>query len=466
MLTIFNLATSVFVPLILGYLLVETLCKYHLPAAFKLGIGFGLGIGAVTFWMLCLDILNLSFSRWNISLPLIILSLILLVYIIKFQKFKNKPPLFSKYKSILKEEPNYFQLMIVLTLLMYIFLNVFYVYWRALIFPVYCWDEISTIAFKAKLFFYEKSIPELNLLPHQSYPLLVPLTESWIAFNLGHWHDILIKLFFPLYFSFYIIIHYYFILLHTNQKGAIWGVALLLSSNFLIFHATIAYRDLMLMYYTCSVIMLLLFWNRTRCVSFLFISSLLAGFATFTKLEGTAYFLIFLIILLVIEIKNRSFGIKDKLKNILIFTIPGFIIAITFHIYKIAHNALKDGQGHIDKTHFEISLDKIKLIPQVLSSFFENLFLSGNWNILWGALLLSLIFSLKKRQSFETYILFISLFLFFSLYACTAIFSSNFIWIAGDLNLTTLSRLILHFFPLAVILIILLNHSLLTKQDQ
>lgn len=462
---ILNILISIILPLILGYLILSSLCIYQLPTAFKVSIGFGLGLGILTLWMLCLDIFGITFSRAAISMPLLFISCVLFYYTSKRKKVKLKLPQVLKNNTVFVQELGLLQFIIVLILLIYIFLNVFYVYWRALTFPVYCWDEISTIAFKAKIFFYERSIPDLNLLPHQSYPLLVPLVESWIAFNLGHWNDVFIKLFFPLIFSAYIIIHYYFILLYTNQKWAIWGVALLLSSNFFIFHATIAYRDFILMYYTCSTIMLLLLWFRTKCASFLFIASLFAGFSTFTKLEGTAYLLIFLIILLIILFKDRVSRLNDKLRYFLIFSIPSFTIAISFHIYKILHNAMKDGQGHIDKTHFEVSFDKIKLIPQVLSSYIEDLFFSGNWNILWGALIISLILSIKKRQSFETHLILFSLILFFGLYACTAIFSSNFIWIAGELNITTLSRLILHFFPLAVILIIFINYSLMNDSD-
>ncbi|MGE0269148.1 MAG: hypothetical protein AB7S78_11920 [Candidatus Omnitrophota bacterium] len=383
----------------------------------------------------------------------------------KSKKNKEKPLLFNQETPITNQLSDFFQITIMGILITYILLNIFYVYWRALTFPVYCWDEISTIAFKAKVFFHEKSIPELNLLPHQSYPLLTPLVESWTAFNLGYWNDSLIKIIFPLIFSAYLCTHYYFLCLNTNRRWAIWGVALLLSSNFFLFHATIAYRDFILMYYTCSAIILLLFWRQTRCNSFLFLSSLFSGFATFTKLEGTAYMLIFLIIFLIIEVKNQTIKATRRIKNALIFTIPSLSLASLFHLYKIFHNAEKDGLGHIDKTHFEVSFDKASLTPQILSSFSENLFLSGNWNLLWGALLITLLLSLRRPKTFESNILLTSLFLFFGLHTCVAAFSSNFIWIAGELNTTTLSRLILHFFPLAVLAIILINFSLLKDSD-
>jgi len=47
--------------------------------------------------------------------------------------------------------------------------------------------------------------------------------------------------------------------------------------------------------------------------------------------------------------------------------------------------------------------------------------------------------------------------MFLGLYMAVALFTTNYAWIAGEQSHTTLSRLILHFYPLAVWLIVLLN---------
>ncbi|MBP9854109.1 MAG: hypothetical protein KBD53_04495 [Candidatus Omnitrophica bacterium] len=461
MITICNILASLLIPLLLGYLTFSAVYRHPLPIAFKLAVSFGLGFGLLTFSMLCLDILHIPFSRASISLPLLFLSFFLFLIILSMdKKIKKEKNIFFKVETS-AQNLNILTKMILTALVIYILFNIFFVFLRTWSIPVSTWDALATIAFKAKIFFYEQSIPDLNLLPHRSYPLLVSLAESWIAFNLGFWDDTLIQIIFPLAFLSYLCIHYYFLKFFTDGKWALGGVALLLSSNFFLYHATLSYRDFFLMYYACSTILLLLFWHHTRHTSFLFLASLFMAFASFTKLEGTAFILIFLTVFFILMSRMSS---TSRLKHFSIFVIPTFIISGTFYAYKIYYHSIKDGEGIGDKTNFQFMFSKILLIPEVLVSYRDNLLFTGNWNLLWGALIFSLLLSVKIKKSFETNILLWSIFLFFGLYTCTAIFSSNFIWIAGEQNSAGLSRLILHFFPLCVLSIVLINFSLFNSR--
>ncbi|MBN1870702.1 MAG: hypothetical protein JW847_09020 [Candidatus Omnitrophica bacterium] len=324
--------------------------------------------------------------------------------------------------------------------------------------PVSSWDAVASVAFKAKIFYFEKIPPPLDLLPHKSYPLFTPFMESWVAFNLGQWDDVLIKIIFPCAFLSYLVIHYKFLSHFTNRSWGLLGSVMLLSSNLFIIHATDSYRDFFLMYYNCITIMLLLFFNKNQISAFLVLAGLFAGFATFTKLEGTAFLGIYLVLLAVILIQQNNSSGKEKLKNAAKFCIPGIGICAVFHIYKIWNHILKEGQGNIDKTGLELTWQKFGLIPQIIAKFLQDLFLSGNWNIVWILAFLSLVQFTRKRKAFEAKIIFFSLLLFFGLYIAVAVLTTNYIWIAGVQSSTTLSRLILHFFPLSVLLIILLNY--------
>ena len=50
--------------------------------------------------------------------------------------------------------------------------SIFYIFWKSINEPIYSWDALATVALKAKIFFFEKHLPPLHLLPHPTYPFL------------------------------------------------------------------------------------------------------------------------------------------------------------------------------------------------------------------------------------------------------------------------------------------------------
>jgi len=235
---------------------------------------------------------------------------------------------------------------------------------------------------------------------------------------------------------------------------------------FFIYHATISYRDFFMMYFNCITIMLLIYWSQNKENSFLILAALFAGFATFTKLEGTAFLGIYSVLFCVINFPSRIFTFKDKLINSAKFFLPSFGICLTYYIYKMWHNVLIEGGGINDKTKLDFTWEKLSLIPEILESFFQNLMFSGNWNIIWLVALLSLIQLRGKRRNTEGMLILLSLLLFFGLYFFVALLTVNYAWIAGVKSTTTLSRLILHFYPLSVLLIVLLNYSVFSVEGK
>lgn len=212
--------------------------------------------------------------------------------------------------------------------------------------------------------------------------------------------------------------------------------------------------------------MLLLFWNQNKASPFLILAALFAGFATFTKLEGTAFLGIYLALFCVINFPSKILTMKEKLINCARFFLPSLGICLTYHIYKLWHNVLKEGTGTQDKTGLDFTWEKLTFVPQILESFFRNMMFSGNWSIIWLIAILSLIQLREKRRSGEGKLILLSLLLFFGLYFFVALFTANYVWIAGAKSVTTLSRLILHFYPLSVLLIILLNYPVFLAEEK
>lgn len=461
--TIIGLAASLFIPTITGAALLALLfCRAPLPLPLHCALSYGLGLGALAVWMLMLGMMKLKFSLWTIGLPLLLLSCA--AFILQLFRREKRP---AGKQTLLQEGvcanpagPALFSILnfaFCLLLLFYIAHNLLYAFWRAMNVPINEWDAVSTVAFKAKIFFYEQSLPDLNLLPHKTYPLFVPFAQTWIALNLGYWSDQFIKIIFPCALLSFLIIYYYFLAAWTNRRWALLGCAILLSANFFVYHATLSYSDFFLMYFNSIAVILLLEWHRIRNHALLILAGLFAGLATFTKLEGTSFLLIYLILLAAMNFFQAQANPGKKTASLLGFALPSVGIGAVFHVYKFLNHVGEEGAGIVNKTGIDFSAAKIQLIPEMMQSFTNDLFYSGNWNIVWLIAVLSCVQIAGKWKDSLVRCTLLSIILFFGLYAGVALLTVNYVWIAGEFHATALSRLFLHFYPLAVVGIVLLN---------
>ena len=451
-----NLFISIFLPWSAGYFLILFLFRDRpLPILPSIAFAYGLGMGILTQWMLVLGVCGIKYNLVSIGIPLATFTLVSSLFFLR-NKHKSVTP---KINSTPKTEKLDF---VSICLLLYIAYYVYYVFWRALNVPTHNWDAIATIAFKAKVFFYERSLAQLQNLPHSSYPLHVPFVQTWIALNLGEWNDQLIKVIFPFTFLSYLITHYYFLKVYTNRRWALAGVALVISSNLFTFHATIGYQDFSMLYYNCTTIMLLILWNTKRHNAFLVLASLFAGFATFVKLEGTGYLILLLLIVIFDLAKINFYSLKQKGYVFLKFVLPSGTICLFYHICKfflIYQFSTKNCNMRydFDWTHLAINItwDMVNRIPIIIGEFIKNFYLTGNWHFIWLLLVISLVNFRKCKSSSEIRTLLISLLIFLLANFSLFLFTQHYVWIAKSDCL--LSRSLLHFFPLSTLLIILLN---------
>lgn len=462
--TYINLLLGILIPLLAGYISVELISRESkFPLSLRLALAYGVGLGLVAFWMFALYALHQPFHLNVIRIPVLLYALIGMVPLLK--RVKPVPPTSPKTprKSCITKKdfrtPAVVYALCAGALLFYIAQNMYFVFWRSLNLPLLSFDAIATVAFKAKVFYYEPVPPSLGLLPHRTYPLFVPFIESWISFNLRHWDDILMKVIFPLALLSFTVIFYNVLNVLTRRLWALMGCALLFSSNLFIYHATLSYSDFFLMYFNCTAVMLLVLWHQNRTGGLLLLAAVFAGLATFVKLEGTAFLLIYAALFLMINLPSTAFSRTEKLINGIKFFVPSFGIAAAFHLYKWTNNILKEGSGTMDKTDFDLSMTKITFIPHILFKFAKNMLMSGNWSIVWIVLVLSLLGMRGKQLTAESKLIFLGLLMFFGLYFGIALMTTNYVWIAGESEVTTLSRLLLHFYPLAVLLLVLINYS-------
>ena len=338
--------------------------------------------------------------------------------------------------------------------LLYIAYNIIFVFWCALNIPVQGWDAVATVTFKAKIFFFDRSIHQLNL-PHFSYPLHVSFLQSWIALNIGRWDEYVINIIFPLTFLACLILHYYFLKSRTDPLWAIAGTCLLLSSNFFVYHATIPYADFSLMYYNCTTILLLLTWDKQKNAALLILAAVFAGMTTFVKLEGTIYLALYTVFLILLLKDTQKFSLKEKWNNLFLFIFPSYGISGLFHGYK----KIVGVTGMEGRLKFAFTDEHFHRLPAFIENFGSDLFSSGNWNILWILLLVGLLLQFhKNKHQREIKLLGATMGMFFLVYVVFFVLTRTSI----DYH-NTVSRVMLHFFPLLTWLIILLYYPQKTR---
>ncbi len=448
---LYSLTAALLIPLGLGYVVLRFLPPgKNLPFLLSLALAFGLGTGMLTQWMLLLDIFSIRFSANTINMPLIVFLVFtgVGVWTLTRTRYPRKEPLPGQVMGTPQKQLRFsMKALFVVLCVVYVVVMTAYVFWRALSIPIESYDALVKISYKAKIFFFDRKIHLLRL-PHNYYPLQVPLLQSWVSFVLGRWDDYWTKIFFPLYFSSYLIIQFYFLKTIADKYKALMGAGLLVSSNLFIFHATIAYMDFTIMYYNCVALLLMILWHRSETKeAWLMTAGLFSGMMTFVKSEGTVYLIIHVILLLVLLKQLKGVRLKEKISHFLRFIIPSAGVCSIFSLYKIIQGVAPF--GHDRRMIWDFGMSSITRLPKVMAAYADDLFLSGNWSLLWFVFFFLIIFN-RKKLCFYSRWLSLALGLFFLVYTGLALTTRSFAYIGGEYTELGLSRLILHFFPLII----------------
>jgi len=287
----------------------------------------------------------------------------------------------------------------------------------------------------------------------------VPFIKTWAALCLGEWHERLVKILFPFGYISFLGITFAFLKIMTNRAWAALGIAILITSNMFLIHATISYQDFFMMYYTCSAIMFLLLWLKSGCRGFLLTASFFTGAGSFVKLEGSAYVLIIFVLFLVLDLTLKGATRREKWLNAVFFTLPSFALMLSYHAYKFFILALDLEGTETAKTAVTFELSHLERVPKIIYAFLENMFLLGSWGVAYMLLALSLVIYAFKKKSTEQNLLLLALGLFFTLYFFVALCTASYEWLAGKVRMAGLARILLHFYPLVPLFVILTSYD-------
>lgn len=444
-----NLLLAILLPTSLGFMIVAIIFRRQ-PLDFltSLALGYGVGFGCLSLWMLGWDWMGLKLDLVPLAVSCVGMISLIAILLGK-ERIRTALRSITKGSGLPKWDNDWISLIIIL----YVSLYLIYIFWCAFSIPVNVWDEIERVALKSKVFYFDRSLSGAKYLPHPSYPLQMELSLTWITLNLGAWSDQGIKIIVPFMLLAFLRVQYFFLRHFTTRRWSLAAGALLLSSPLVVHHATMVYGDLPLALNSATAIMMILLWHKTKNNAFLFCGAIFSGLSGWIKLEGGGHVLIHSLLMLYFLISSYPAGRSEKIRHGLKYLSLSWGVFLFYFAYKLGHGIPLGERFGLDITTAKI----IQRMPVIMEAFIRNLFLSGNWSLLWILCVVSLCRYRPAKNQEAARVAIGLLFSFILLYFASFLFTPSFYWIAGDIAYTTFSRLILHFFPLVILIIVLLN---------
>jgi dolichyl-phosphate-mannose-protein mannosyltransferase len=345
-----------------------------------------------------------------------------------------------------------FTALIIINLLVVVFLTV--------LFPIRFWDAISCWSIKGIAFFIDGIINNFYIahdygFSHPSYPLYLPLMQTWLLSWMGEINENILKITFPLFYLSLLSVLYY---LFRQKMGKLLSVMLVFIVSVLpiiVDHGYIEYTNLL---FSVAMLIAIYFFYLAKVMkgktSFLILSAIFFSIMALTRSEGIIYVILFIII----NIISSTYGIlrKDRpLKNLLnlimplavfiIFLIPWYLLKIKLGLPMLsiewsslisADIAGLAGMPGIKEAYSVLGSQLILSIYDSTRAVFGSFY-----GPIWILMLIAMLFSFKSHFKDYGWIFFIFLFT-----GMVSIFIS--LALISDFANST-ERYILHLFPTA-----------------
>ena len=344
-----------------------------------------------------------------------------------------------------------FTILIVINFLLVVFLTV--------LFPIRFWDAISSWSFKGRAFFIDGIINNFYTahdygFSHTSYPLYLPLIQTWLLSWMGEINENILKLIFPVFYSSLLFSLYYLFRQKVRKLLSIIFVFIISVLPIIVDHGYIEYTNLL---FSVAMLLAVYFLYLAKVIksktSFLMLSAIFFSIMALTRSEGIIYVAIFIIINFFSFISG--FLKKDRpIKNLLnflmplavfgIFLIPWYLLKIKLGLpmlsteWNIFVNEGIMGLG-VSGPREAASILGLQLLLSIYDS--TRAVFGSFYGPIWILMLVAMLFSFKRHFKDFGWIFFIFLFT-----GMTTIFIS--LALVSDFANST-ERYILHLFPLA-----------------
>ncbi|HRZ39499.1 MAG TPA: glycosyltransferase family 39 protein [Candidatus Omnitrophota bacterium] len=439
---------SLLFPAVLGNVCLLVIAP-SLSCFVRWGLAYGIGMGVISVWIFLLGAFNMALSWEAINIPLCVL--------LCFVFWRGRVLDQDRRIDSVRFSPDFVQW----AFLAVIVINVMFTFFVATAYSAYSWDSIATIVMKSIVFFFERSFEFNRNLPHASYPIHVSLMHFWVAANFAQWNDTVINIVQPCFYGSLLLLMYGVLRSFVSSRYALVGVFLLATSALFQFHATIAYTDIVLAYYTCAAVWLVLLGCHCGSSGSFAAAGLCAALACFTKLEGVIYSLIVagLCVLGNVLYREKS-SWQKKILAVVKVGLPPVLMFSAYLIFKIVYGV---SLGEAGKTSIEFSADFFHRLAHTVNSIRIDVFLSGNWGWNWLICIAGCALGFRSFRKPCTRYSACAVLAFLCFDMVLFLFTPNFRWIVS--STTLLSRLILQSFPLVPFLSAIVLEEVFSKRS-
>ncbi len=436
MLLFINLSIILFVPLILGLVVLTAILQKKTENFYfweKLALAFAVGWGAHIIIMFLLSLAKIPLTFINILAADFTVVIAGLTGSLRQYRRGFQIPGFRAL----------FGWPVVLFAI--IGLKALFVAWSSFIKPVIDPDILNCYALGAKTIFMNKTF--LGAWGVGDKPLLPFLSQAWPVIGINSWNDALLTLSHPFMFLSFLIIFYAVLRRSFGRFYSIFFTFILSSIPFLVFHAGTAYTDFpQAFYYSIATFYLFLFIKefdhaKEPAAGYLVVSALLLGISVWAKKSGLYYAGINIAVLTLFLLINLKKIKKSDLKTLAWSALLFILIVFPW----LAHHQFYTFKGFYAEATTSIPQHLLEFKSQGLSqALLRNTFFEDNWHLL-GMLLLSVLL-LYPRKAFSPPNIFLfaiigaQLVMLFILFRFTNLQQCVF-------NETLLNRLTLHFSP-------------------
>jgi hypothetical protein len=437
-----KLLIALIIPFLLGLLGISAILRERLSffAYFeRLAIAFALGVWMLVLIMFSLPFLGIALTFQNIALAAALILILLATFSLRSLPYflpERLPGVRSSWFYLL---------------LFVIAIKTLFVFWSALIEPVIGPDLMTYYALAAKHTFIFAT--PLHLYGEPPLPFLI---QAWTPINLGTWNDSFLPFFFPFLYLGLLLVFFCTLKRHAGELYSLFFTFLLASAPFLLHHAGTAYADFpMAFYYSIATIYLFQFFrefkfSRDKALAYLLASLIFLGISIWVKKSGIYYAGINFSVLAAFLISQRENVRKIEWESIGRMVLLFAIIALPWLVYSrllILLGSLGEAIPSLKGAVASPVLWVRDMSWLVVFAMFRNMFMEGNWQLLWMLFIsLLVLYPRKAFRSPNSYLLAIIILQLAALFVLFR-FTEQFPYIMDD---TLLNRLTLHFVPVVL----------------
>jgi hypothetical protein len=377
---------SVVFPTLLGWSLVRVFDRRQvLSEAEHLSLGGALGIGFLAWWMLLLDWFSIPFTRSNLVIPMAIASIPVMLGRFRSNRSTVNPSRVRRTDAVL----------LAVIAVQLLTTTVF-----SLLRPIEVHDAVFNWGLKSKAIFLGRAVPmrllETNVSPNPTYPLLMPLAQSYVSLFLGEYDDFCAKWICVLLFMSFLGF-LYFALRRTGAslRTGLFAVLVVCTIPQVVEQVSNGYADLPVGIYFGLAGICFCLWLREESHLFMVLAALFSAFAALTKDEGLAAAVLLFCCFVTAMLARRKGSIAHALTGIVGFVAIFGVLLLPWLRLKI-HLELA-AQAYLVRRPFpRFEWGRLERLWPIFYQYQLQWFSLRNWNLLWVFILVALAVGYKR----------------------------------------------------------------------